>query len=138
MYLLDTNVISQLMRLNPNAGVAAFFELVKKDKSRVYLSSLTIGEIQKGITKLVRSNDVKQANLLQKKMDLIVQEYAGSILPIDEDVSSVWGVILAKTDDTNAIDKLIAATGIVYGLTVVTRNVRHIQDTGVKYLNPFS
>ncbi|NYZ69681.1 type II toxin-antitoxin system VapC family toxin [Endozoicomonas sp. SM1973] len=137
MYLLDTNVISQLMRLNPNPNVLSFFKEAKKKKQPIYLSAITIGEIRKGITKLTRRKDIKQAEYLKQKLTTIMRDYAGLILPIDEDVSEAWGVILGNTDDTNAIDKLIAATAAVYNLTVVTRNIQDIEPTGVKCLNPF-
>lgn len=126
------------MRLTPNPGVSAFFKQAKTSKQPLYLSVLTIGEIEKGIAKLIKSNDSKQAEHLKHKLQVITQEYESFIIPIDTDVSTVWGTILANTDDTNAIDKLIAATAAVYGLTVVTRNIKHIQPTGVTCLNPFT
>lgn len=137
VYLLDTNVISQLAKRQPNTGVVAFMKKAKKEKSALYLSALTIGEINKGIAKLTRYNDHQQADKLRQWQEQLITDFADSLLPVDVDTSIIWGEMLAATDDTNAVDKLIAATALQYDLTLVTRNVDHVKDTGAKCVNPF-
>ena len=138
MYLLDTNVISQLAKREPNQGVIDFMQRAKRANARMYLSVLTIGEIRQGVAKLSQHRDTQQSVRLQQWMDGIKQDYADCLLPVDASVSELSGSLLALTDNTNAIDKLIAATALLYGLTLVTRNVSHVSDTGVNCLNPFS
>lgn len=138
MYLLDTNVISQLTRRQPNPGIVVFMNKIRDDEAQVYLSALTIGEIGKGIVKLTRYWDHRQAKKLQQWLTQIRCDYSDKILPIDTDTIEIWGAILAATDDTNAVDKLIAATALQYDLTVVTRNIDHMAGTGAKCVNPFS
>ena len=137
MYLLDTNVVSQLAKRAPNPGVIDFIEDAKRVDAPPYLSVLSIGEINKGIVKLARYGDHQQAANLQRWLAHIKEDFSDCLLPIDSDVSELWGAILGATDDTNAIDKLIAATALLYDLTVVTRNVDHLMPTGVKSFNPF-
>lgn len=138
MYLLDTNIVSELARRQPDRGVVEFIERAKKADEAMYLSVLTIGEINKGIQKLVNYGDKQQADKFQLWLSQLKAEYSDCLLPIDNDVSELWGSILALTDDTNAIDKLIAATALVYGLTLVTRNVDHVSRTGITSINPFT
>jgi hypothetical protein len=137
MYLLDTNIVSELARRQPDAKVADFMERAKCAAEPMYLSVLTIGEINKGIRKLHRYGDTRQAAKLQLWLSELKGEYSDYLLPIDSDVSELWGMLLASTDDTNAIDKLIAATAMLYGLSLVTRNVDHVAGTGVVCINPF-
>lgn len=137
VYLLDTNVISQLAKRQPNTGVVAFMKKAKKEKSALYLSALTIGEINKGIAKLTRYNDHQQADKLRQWQEQLITDFADSLLPVDVDTSIIWGEMLAATGDTHAVDKLIAATALQYGLILVTRNTDHVKDTGAKCVNPF-
>ena len=137
MYLLDTNVVSELARRQPDPGVTNFFARVKGNEEPVYLSVLTIGEINKGIRRLIRYGDQDQADRFGRWLSALEDDYTDHLLPIDGDVSRIWGAMLAATDDTNAIDKLIAATAVVYGLTLVTRNVAHVAGTGVTCIDPF-
>ena len=137
VYLLDTNVISQLAKRQPNTGVVTFMKKAKKEKSPLYLSALTIGEINKGIAKLTRYNDHQQADKLRQSQEQLITDFADSLLPVDVDTSIIWGEVLAATDDTNAVDKLIAATALQYDLILVTRNVDRVKGTGAKCVNPF-
>ena len=137
MYLLDTNVVSQLAKRQPDAGVMAFIKEAKDSESSLYLSVLTIGEINKGIAKLTRYGDHQQADSIRQWREQLTIDFADSLLPLDVDTAEIWGEVLAATDDTNAIDKLIAATALQYGLTLVTRNIDHVIDTGAKCANPF-
>lgn len=138
MYLLDTNVISQFARRQPDPGVAGFLEQARADSAEVFLSALTVGEVRKGIAKLKRYGDQDQADMLQRWLTHLREEYAERILAIDADVGELWGAMLAATNDTNAVDKLIAATALQYGLTLVTRNVGHVAGTGVNCIDPFA
>ena len=137
VYLLDTNVISELAKRQPNAGVMAFIKEARDIEFPLYLSVLTIGEIYKGIAKLIRHNDHQQAGRLRQWQEQITMDFADSLLPINADTTVIWGEVLAATDDTNAIDKLIVATALQYDLTLVTRNIDHVLDTGAKCVNPF-
>ena len=137
MYLLDTNVISQLSKRQPNPGVTTFIKKLKQADTPLYLSIITLGEINKGIARLRRYNDIKQAERLSKWQEQLKIEFADSLLPVDTDTVLIWGEILAATDDTNAIDKLLAASALQYGFTLVTRNTGHLIGTGAKCINPF-
>ena len=137
MYLLDTNVISQFTKRQPNPGVTAFIKEADDAESSLYLSVITIGEINKGIVRLTRYNDLQQAERLRQWYKQLKIDFADFLLPIDVDTTVIWGEVLAATDDTNAIDKLIAATALQYGLTLVTRNIDHLIGTGAKCVNPF-
>ena len=138
MYILDTNVISQLTKRQPDPGVTAFIQEADDAESSLYLSVLTIGEINKGIVRLTRYNDLQQADSLTQWHEQLKIDFADFLLPIDADTTTIWGEILAATDDTNAIDKLIAATALQYGLTLVTRNIDHLVGTGARCFNPFT
>ena len=138
MYLLDTNVISQLTKRQPDPGVTAFIQEADDAESSLYLSVITIGEINEGIIRLTRYNDLQQADRLSQWHEQLKIDFADFLLPIDADTTTIWGEILAATDDTNAIDKLIAATALQYGLSLVTRNIDHLVGTGTKCVNPFN
>ena len=130
-------MVSQFTKRDPNTGVVAFMEKAKSTESSLYLSVITIGEIEKGIAKLSRYHDAQQAGKLKQWQDSLLTDFADYLLPIDVDTTVIWGEMLAATDDTNAIDKLIAATALQYGLTLVTRNIDHVDNTGVACVNPF-
>ena len=138
VYLLDTNVISQLTKRQPDPGVTAFIQEADDAESSLYLSVITIGEINEGIIRLTRYNDLQQADRLSQWHEQLKIDFADFLLPIDADTTTIWGEILAATDDTNAIDKLIAATALQYGLSLVTRNIDHLVGTGAKCVNPFN
>ena len=138
VYLLDTNVISQPTKRQPDPGVTAFIQEADDAESSLYLSVITIGEINKGIVRLTHYNDLQQADRLTQWHEQLKIDFADFILPIDADTTTIWGEILAATDDTNAIDKLIAATALQYGLTLVTRNIDHLAGTGARCFNPFT
>ena len=137
MYLIDTNVLSQLAKSRPNKGVLHFFKDIKVKGNESYLSVITLGEIRKGIDKLVAHGDTLQSHKLNHWLESLKLDYKDNILPVDTCVGEWWGKILATADDTNAIDKLLAATAITHNLILVTRNVGHLRDSGAKLLNPF-
>jgi predicted nucleic acid-binding protein len=133
-YLLDTNVLSEL-RKGPktNAHVAGWFEGVESDA--IYLSVLVVGEVLQGIERL-RRRDPRGATKLDRWVQMVVEQYADRILPVDLEVARAWAP-LNVLDPLPTIDGLLAATALVHGLVLVTRNVPQVTRTGVAVLNPF-
>lgn len=120
-YLIDTNVISETLKPDPNKAVVEWFRSVNKDY--LYVSVLTIGEIRKGIEKLESSN--KKTKLVMWLEQELPSWFEDRVLSIDAEVAERWGYILAKSKvNTPAIDSLIAATALVHNLKVVTRNTK--------------
>jgi len=138
MYLIDTYVISEVRKgSNANAGVRQFFDTVITQNIRVYISAITIGELRRGVDLILNRGDSLQGKLLENWLLLILQQYQSNILGIDADIALLWGK-LRVPDSQHALDKLIAATALSYDLTVVTRNVKDFEYTGVRLLNPFT
>jgi toxin FitB len=133
MYLLDTMVLSELRRWRPDPSLVEWLEHVRP--TDVYLSVVTIGEVEKGIAKQQR-RDPAFAERLAAWLDGVLRYYAARILAIDVNVARRWGR-LADAHGHAGADLLIAATAIEHGLAVVTRNVRHFERTGVLLINPF-
>ncbi|MGK5532579.1 type II toxin-antitoxin system VapC family toxin [Streptomyces sp. URMC 129] len=133
MYLLDTNVVSELRKRHPDPHVAAWIHGVP-DRS-VYLSALIIGEIRKGIEN-IRHRDGARARRLDAWLDDLGQRYADRVLPVTADIADAWGRLSAP-HPVPAIDGLLAATALVHDLTLVTRNVKDVRGTGVRVRNPF-
>ena len=134
-YLLDTNVLSELRRKTPNAGVVAWFE--ERPTSTLFLSVLTLGELRKGV------EGVMDANRRMASLDWLEAElqafFTGRILPIDAHVADRWGRLVAAAGrPLPAIDSLIAATAAHYGLSIVTRNVRDYSELGLEVINPWN
>lgn len=138
MYLLDTNVISEVRKgSRANSGVLAFFRHVSQSNTQVYLSAVTIGELNRGLQLVRHRGDLDQAIILEKWLTEVVVEYEANILHFGTEEAILWGRLWVPRYE-NAIDKQIAATALVYDLTLVTRNTRDFVDTGVKLLNPFN
>jgi hypothetical protein len=134
-YLIDTNVISELRRRERgHPGVVRWAASVQP--SRLYTSVLVIGEIGCGVA-LKKRTDPAQAAALGLWFDKMRAGLAGRILPVTEQITDVWAG-LGVPDPLPAIDGLIAATALVHGLTVVTRNTADIARAGVAVLNPFA
>ncbi len=136
-YLLDTNVISELVASQPHQPVLEWLDSL--DPHSVYLSVITIGEIQRGIEKLPPSN--RRQELREWLNDQLLIRFAGQILAIDVGVMLVWGTLIADVERLGrplpAIDSLIAALALHHHCTLVTRNEKDFQDTGVALLNPW-
>jgi toxin FitB len=132
MYLIDTNVISEAFRGSPEA--AAWLAL--PDSKPLHLSVITLGEIERGIV-LAQRHDLARAAKLAKWLKGLQAAYQDRILPVDEAISLIWGKLSSKKERGDA-DGLIAATALIHGMTLVTRNVRDFADTGVQLVNPWA
>lgn len=132
MYLLDTNVVSELRKPRPHGAVVAW--LGATDDLQLHLSAVTIGEIQSGI-ELTREQDTSKAEELSAWLELVASSY--NVLPMDAATFRVWAQLMHRKSDTIYEDAMIAATAKVHGLTVVTRNVADFKGFGVPLLNPF-
>jgi len=137
MYLLDTNVISELRkRSRANPGVVRLFEQIAEQGDQCYISVITIGELRRGVELIRHRGDSKQADALEAWLQSILDEYEDNILDFSADESQVWGRLRVPHHE-NAIDKQIAATALTHGLTLVTRNVDDFVGSGVAVVNPF-
>ena len=138
MYLVDTNVISEARkRSRANKGVRQFFKQAVDEKAPMFLSVVTVGELRRGVELIRHRGDVRQANQLEKWLTGLLVDYRDNILDINPDIAQLWGRLRVPHPE-NALDKLIAATALIYDLTIVTRNHKDFVKTGVKILNPFT
>lgn len=133
-YLIDTCVISELSKPSPNKKVVSW--IVKNDEKDLYLSVLTFGELYKGIAKLP---DSKRKRDLYRWVELDLKErFNKRIINVDFKVAKMWGQIQSQLEPKGhplpAVDALIAATGIAYGLTVVTRNTTDMEESGGSFI----
>lgn len=136
-YLLDTCLISELAKSEPNKKVVDW--VLSENETNFFVSVLTFGELHKDIEKLPKSKK-KEALRIWIEEDL-KKRFQNRIIGIDMGVSLLWGRIQCLAEKKGkpmpAIDALIAATGIAHDLTVVTRNVIDMEQSGVKLLNPW-
>ena len=134
-YLLDTNVLSELRRKSPDAGVVEWF--TQRPASTLYLSILTLGELRKGIEGLA---DTKRRMALTDWLETDLQSFfAGRILGIDAQVADRWGRLVAAAGrPLPAIDSLLGATAAQHGLSLVTRNERDFAGLGLEVINPWA
>lgn len=133
MYLLDTNVVSELRKPKPHGAVLAWLQGV--DDTLLHLAAVTIGEIQAGI-ELTREQDAAKAEEIEAWLALVAASY--NVLPMDAAAFRAWAKLMHRRSDTVYEDAMIAATAKVHGLTVVTRNVVDFKAFGVALLNPFT
>ena len=136
-YLLDTCLISELVKKEPNPAVVSWLD--EEDEQKLFLSVLNLGELQKGISKLP---DNAKKDELQAWVALdLVERFAGRILDIDLETALSWGRLQGEAEQAGekvpVMDSLIAATAAAHGLVVVTRNVRDMERCGVKVCNPW-
>ena len=132
-YLIDTNVLSELRRREPNAQVVTWMQA--RPRQSLYLSVLSLGEIRKGIEEK-RLRDPAQAEALDRWMARMLTIFAGHTLPITEAIADRWGA-LCPGQPLPPADGLIAATALVHDLTLVTRNTGDFDRGGVRALNPW-
>lgn len=133
IYLLDTNVVSELRRPRPHGGVLAWLESL--DDAQLYLSAVTLGEIQAGI-EITREQDPDKAKEIEAWLELVAGAY--NVLPMDVAVFRAWAKLMHGKSDTLYEDAMIAATAKVHGLTVATRNVVDFNVFGVEVFTPFA
>jgi predicted nucleic acid-binding protein len=138
VYLVDTDVVSELRKKDrANPWVIAFFKDAYARDLPLYLAAVTIGELRRGVELIRCRGDTRQANMLGRWLDALLTEYGENVLSFDADAAQVWGRLRVPHPE-NPLDKQIAATALLYDLILVTRNVRHFADTGVKLLDPFA
>jgi predicted nucleic acid-binding protein len=138
MYLVDTNVISEARKQSKaNKGVRAFFKQAIVDEARIFVSVVSVGELRRGVELIRYRGDMRQARQLEKWLEALLTEYQDHILDINHDIAQLWGRLRVPHPE-NALDKQIAATALIYELTVVTRNHKDFVKTGVRVLNPFT
>jgi predicted nucleic acid-binding protein len=132
-YLLDTNVVSETRKSRADSGVIAF--LSAADTAGLFLSVLTLGELRKGV-EAKRRTDPVAADQLGAWVDGIETTFADRMLPVDAAAARRWGELSAGRS-LPVIDTLIAATAISHSLTLVTRNTRDVESTGVSLVDPW-
>jgi toxin FitB len=133
VYLLDTNVVSELRKPRPHGGVRAW--IASLDDAQLCVSAVTLGEIQAGI-ELTREQDASKARDIEAWLDQMAQAY--NVLPMDAAVFRAWARLMHRKSDTLYEDAMIAATATVHGLTVATRNVADFHALGMDVFNPFA
>lgn len=134
-YLVDTNVLSELRRRDPDDNVVRWLE--GRPATTLYLSVLTLGELRKGIEALAEG--ARKRRLLDWLEVELPRFFAGRVLPIDERVADRWGYVVAQAGrPVPAIDSLLAATALTHGLTLVTRNLRDFRYPGLAVVDPWS
>jgi len=133
MYLLDTNVLSELRKSKPHGAVIAWIRGV--DDRHLHISAVSLGEIQVGI-EITRGQDAERAAEIEAWADHIADTW--SVLPLDGAAFRLWGRLMHGKSDELIADAMIAATAKLHGLVVVTRNVKDFKEFGVKLLNPFT
>jgi toxin FitB len=136
-YLLDTCVISELVKPNPDKDMVNWIQDTPTE--RLFLSVITIGEIRKGLTKLP---DSKRKDLLTNWLNSLIEDYQNRIISIDLTVAENWGIIQGKSEKKGlampSIDSLIAAIAYTHNLVVVTRNVDDFETSDLPINNPWS
>ena len=132
MFLIDTDVLSALRRRERHPAIVRWVE--GQRTTDLHISVMTVGEIERGITQQQRHNPAF-ARDLAVWLDRVLAWYGDRILPVDAATARRWGQLSAALGNDSA-DLLIAATALEHGLTVVTRNVRHFEPTGVSVLDP--
>jgi len=136
-FLLDTCVISEMVKARPNQVVVRWIDSVEEGK--LFLSVLSLGELEKGIAKM---QDVSRKNVLREWLEQdLAERFAGRILPIDTSVAVAWGKMQGEAEKNGSklpvIDSLLAATAQTNGLTLVTRNVVDFERCGSRVFNPW-
>jgi toxin FitB len=133
MYLLDTNVVSELRKPRPHGAVVAWIQGVPDNE--LFISALTLGELQAGAER-TRRQDRKQAESIEAWIDQLSEAY--EVIPMDAGMFREWARLMEGRSDHLLEDAMIAATARVRQLIVVTRNVRDFKALAVEVLNPFT
>lgn len=133
MYLLDTNIVSELRKPKPHGAVLAWINSVPE--SSLFLSVVTLGEIQAGI-EITRQQDSAKAIAIETWLDLVAESY--NVISIDGEIFREWAKMMHRQSNTVYEDAMIAACARIRNLTVVTRNVRDFKRFKVEIYNPFN
>jgi toxin FitB len=131
-YLLDTNVISELRRVKPHGAVVAWLETLRVEQ--IFLSAVTMGELQTGV-ELTRRQDAAKAREIESWLASVEMSFA--IVPMDSACFREWSRLMAGKPDVRREDAMIAATARVHGFEVATRNEADFKRLGVRIINPF-
>lgn len=136
-YLLDTCVLSELARPRPDAGVVQW--LGAADEAQLYLSVVTLGELEKGIARLPAS--ARRSRIERWVRQELTARFEGRLVDVDREVAERWGALSGASEARGAplpvIDALIAASALTHGLDVVTRNTADLERCGARCLNPW-
>ncbi len=136
-YLLDTCVLSEFTRRKPEPKVIHWMESI--DEEMLFLSAITIGEIQRGIERLPES--ARKTELLVWLNNSLIKRFGGRILPLDAQAMLLWGSLTARMEASgqpmSVIDSLIVATALQHNLVIATRNVADYLPCGVQLINPW-
>jgi predicted nucleic acid-binding protein len=133
MYLLDTNVVSELRRVRPHGAVLAWLQQVRDED--LHISAVTIGEIQSGI-EITREQDQAKAAEIEIWLEQVAETY--NVLSMDARTFRVWACLMHRRTDDLIEDAMIAATAAIHRLTIASRNVRDFESFGVPTFNPFA
>ena len=132
MFLLDTNVVSEMRRTRPHPNVTEW--LSKVSPNELFLAAATLGELQAGV-EMTRRQDPVRASVIEEWINSIAASY--NVLPMDGVVFRRWALLMHRQPRDLIEDAMIAATGLVHQLTIVTRNVRDFERFGVAVIDPF-
>lgn len=133
MYLLDTNVVSELRKPRPNPAVVQW--LAQVPNAQLFISAVTIGEIQSGI-EITRAQDAEKAAAIERWLDQVMR--TAQIVSLDAEIFRLWGRLMHQKSNTLIEDAMIAASALSHQFTVVTRNVNDFRAFGVSVFNPFA
>jgi predicted nucleic acid-binding protein len=132
MFLLDTCVLSEGIKVEPHSAVMRWMKF--QDQSTLFISAVTVGELHYGVARLSSSAKQRELGLW---VDEIEQRFADRVIVLDDIVAKQWGYLRAANPNTPTVDGQIAATALAYGLTFVTRNLKHFRLGGLSVINPW-
>ena len=132
MFLLDTNIVSELRKRKPHGGVVAWVSA--QEATSLYISAITVAELQRGI-EITREQDTDKAIEIEAWLEQLL--YTGQVLPLDAQVCREWARLMHRRSDAPVEDAFVAATAKVHRMFIATRNVRDFRVFGVETVNPF-